>query len=559
MKNYKEYIIKGFLFLVLFLPLIFTFLYSSSLREGLFIKISYVFIYVILLLIPASFLKSKAYFIVTGILWLLFLPIEVSHLRTFNISANSGFISAVLQTDLTELSELLVSFKYEAALFVVVVLLYFYFLFRIKNDYLIKSKLRYLILPFFLISNIFLFFLMYAQQSSINDRSLKVSVALTNTFKKYRKIYPVNLFVAYKEYKDRMERIYSIDEKVEDFSFDSFSDADKEEKEIYVLIIGESARSSSFSLNGYGRHTNPNLDSISNIVSYKNAYSTATLTEKAMPLLLSRATPLSIDISYREKTLPELFKESGFFVSWIGNQSFNNPYIVRLADNSDYKYLSTVDFDSFNRYDGLMLPILDNVLNLNSKKTFIVIHTLGSHFRYNYRYPEEFEKFKPGIPDNFSYGEIGIDKKDMFINSYDNTILYTDFVVSEIIKSVEKRNCVSAVVYVSDHGENLYDCDKELFLHGSEVATEFELHIPLIMWFSDRYIEEYKDIYSNILEHRDSVVSTNNIFYTVSEIAHLKYRLFQPEMSISSSSFKEGENLSYIGADDKIYVNEFVK
>lgn len=557
MGKYKEYLIKGFLFFILLLPLIFTFIYSSSLQEGTFVKVSYVFIYVILLLLPAAFLKSRAYFLVTGFLWLSFLPIEISHLRVFNISANSGFISAALQTDFNELSELVVSFKYEVLLFLIVAVLYFYFLFKIKNDYLIKSKLRFFIFPIFILANIVLFVLMYVKSSSINDKDLRVSVAFTNTLTKYRKIYPVNIFVAYNEYYNRMKNIRLIDEEVKDFKFNSSALYDKDEKEIYVLIIGEAARSSNFSLNGYDRATTPNLEAMSNVISFKKAYSSATLTEKALPLLLSRATPLNMDIAFREKTLPELFQESGFWVSWIGNQSFNNPYIVRLAEKSDYSYLSTVDFDSSDRYDGLLLPIFDDVLNKDNNKTFVVIHTLGSHFRYNYRYPENFGKFSPGIPDNFSYGDIGMDKKEQFINSYDNTILYTDYVISEIIRSVKKQNCVSAVVYISDHGENLYDGDSDKFLHGSEIASREELHVPLIIWFSDKYIEGNKKIYSNILKNCGSVVSTDNIFYTVSEIGHLKYSLFQPDMSIASDMFSEDSVLRYVGANDKVYINEY--
>ncbi|WP_455587375.1 phosphoethanolamine transferase [Bacteroides sp.] len=551
MQTVKEQGRIGLLFLILFLPCLFALFTSSNLQEGISVKIGYLFFYTLILVLPLAVLKSRTYFLFEGI-FVLLAPLEITHLRLLGMPVTMTFITSVMQTDFRESLEALSSFKYEMIAALLIWIIYFTQLFKIKNVYLSNKKIRITLIPAFLLLNILLYAYMF-KLTSVNDNfSRRIATAYYNTTKKYTKIYPVNFIFAYIDYSKDKQTIRNMDKRVENFSFHANSLSPRNEKEIYILIIGEAARSDHFSLNGYPRETMPNLKQIKNIVSFNNTYSTANYTVKAIPLLISRATPETFQRAYQEKTLPEMFKECGFFSAWIANQSFNDPYIVRIARNLDYSHFELTDFDSQNNYDEKLLPELDKLLAENKPKTFIVIHTLGSHFRYNYRYPKEFEKFCPGIPKSFSYGELSLEKKEQLINSYDNSIVYTDYILSEIIKKVQKQQCISAVTYISDHAENLYDDAAGKAMHGSSDPNRYEIHIPFITWLSDEYTKQYPDVYKILNQHRRSAISTNNLFYTMADIGNISYSDEHPEYSVASLEFKEDSVRSVLKPDDTI-------
>lgn len=550
-KIWKEQGRTGLLFLILFCPCLFTLFTATNLQEGLGVKIGYLTFYIIILIFPLTFLKSRTYFLFEGI-FVLLAPLEIIHLKLLGMPVTMTFIASVAQTDLKECLEVLSSFKFEIVITFLIWIIYFTQTFKIRNTYLGGKYFRIASISGFVLLNIMLFAYMFKLTASNDSFSLRISAAYTNTIKKYTKIFPVNFILAYTDYlKDRLE-ITKMNKQLQNFSFHAKSLSPLDEKEIYVLIIGESARSDHFSLNGYPRETAPNLSNISNLISLRNVYSTANYTVKAIPLLISRATPESFQVAFQEKTLPEAFEECGFFTAWIANQSFNDPYVTRLAQNLDYNHFELVDFDSQNNYDEKLLPELDKVLATNKTKLFIVIHTLGSHFRYNYRHPASFTKFQPAIQENFSYNEIGKDKKELFINSYDNSILYTDYILSEIIKRVQKQQCVSAVTYISDHAENLYDDSLEKRMHGSSQPTKYEVHVPFIIWLSDTYNKRHPQVYEILNRHRSSPISSNNLFHTIIDIGNITYPNQNSQYSIASLFFKEDSIRSALKPDGTI-------
>lgn len=550
-KIWKEQGRTGLLFLILFCPCLFTLFTATNLQEGLGVKIGYLTFYIIILIFPLTFLKSRTYFLFEGI-FVLLAPLEIIHLKLLGMPVTMTFIASVAQTDLKECLEVLSSFKFEIVITFLIWIIYFTQTFKIRNTYLGGKYFRIASISGFVLLNIMLFAYMFKLTASNDSFSLRISAAYTNTIKKYTKIFPVNFILAYTDYlKDRLE-ITKMNKQLQNFSFHAKSLSPLDEKEIYVLIIGESARSDHFSLNGYPRKTTPNLSNISNLISLRNVYSTANYTVKAIPLLISRATPESFQVAFQEKTLPEAFEECGFFTAWIANQSFNDPYVTRLAQNLDYNHFELVDFDSQNNYDEKLLPELDKVLAANKTKLFIVIHTLGSHFRYNYRHPASFTKFQPAIQENFSYNEIGKDKKELFINSYDNSMLYTDYILSEIIKKVQKQQCVSAVTYISDHAENLYDDSSEKRMHGSSQPTKYEVHVPFIIWLSDTYNKRHPQVYEILNRHRSSPISSNNLFHTIIDIGNITYPNQNSQYSIASLFFKEDSIRSVLKPDGTI-------
>ena len=218
----------------------------------------------------------------------------------------------------------------------------------------------------------------------------------------------------------------------------------------------------------YKRKTSPNLDSISSIYAFKNVKSTANLTSLSIPFILTRATPKNPSLKFSEPAVINNFKEAGFKTYWISNQSAGVGSVFGFYSSLADVYKNTsVTLDSAN-YDETLFPFLKDVLSdKTSNKKFIVIHTLGSHFRYNYRYPKKFNKFKPAMSKGLSIkNSSDISKKEELVNSYDNSILYTDYVISSFINQLKKQNAISYLYYISDHGESLGESEEHMRTQG---------------------------------------------------------------------------------------------
>ena len=147
---------------------------------------------------------------------------------------------------------------------------------------------------------------------------------------------------------------------------------------------------------------------------------------------------------------------------------------------------------------------------------------MGSHFRYEYRYPAEFEQFTPVMGKSFSYLGISEENKSEFINAYDNTILYLDYFLNELIEYVDGLNRSAVIVYMSDHGESFWDDDKKLSLHGSYEISKYEFHVPMLVWYSDEYQLNNSQKVENIKQNKAKTISSDAIFYSMLDIAGIK-------------------------------------
>ena len=340
--------------------------------------------------------------------------------------------------------------------------------------------------------------------------------------------------------KKGIKKINNYKKTIQDFRYDAKKRDSIDTNETYILVIGETARSMSFNLNGYSRNTNPILSKTSNIISYKDAKSAANLTANSLPFILTRATPKNLTPKYNEPAVLNAFKEAGFKTYWITNQDTGlNSVFAFYSRIADYYKNIALSIDVAN-YDGDLLPELDKILNDKTvKKKFIVIHTIGSHFRYNYRYPDNFEVFKPTLDKKLSITGNNITLKNEIVNSYDNSIVYTDYFLSEVVKRLKNKNPISYMYYVSDHGENLYDDKNELLMHGYMKPTKYVVNIPLIVWCSDGYIEEYPLKINYLKNNKNSKISSNYTFQTLLDMANITYKNEDLTRSFSNEKFNK--------------------
>ena len=527
------------LFVILLLPNLFVSFLSSDLSGSLVKKLAYLSFSLIILLVPALFLKLRWYFLFESI-FMLIAPFEIGYVSLYKTTSTDGYISSLIHTNMGEASEVLLTIKGLLLLLLFIWSVYYFIVFgKIKNNYLFTKKISITVGAVFILFNILLFGSMFFIEYRRARTEIRMDAVVDNYMNKYRKTYPCNILSIVNRIQKSNRIARAMQKNTASFSFRAKQSTHPADREIYIVIIGESARYENFSINGYARETSPLLEKKSGLLSFHNVYAASNATEYALPLLLSRATPLNYEDAYKETTFVDAFKECGFYTAWIANQASYYPYIKRIAGIVDRAYFSFNDFDAPANYDGLLLAHIDSVLDKNERKTFIVVHTLGSHFRYNFRYPKEFEKYTPALEGADNYTIVAEKNKALLINSYDNTIYYTDYVLSEIINRVEERNGVSAVLYVSDHAENLYDDGGSLVLHGNKYPSAKELHVPLFVWTSTKYKSFHENKQTSLEANTGKKISVSNVFHSILDMADISYPGETPEKSFASGAFIE--------------------
>lgn len=251
-----------------------------------------------------------------------------------------------------------------------------------------------------------------------------------------------------------------------------------------ILIVGESARRDNFSLYGYNRETTPYSDKRKNdLLIFENAYSPAPITIFSVPMLLSASTPENNDPKLIVDNLINIANASGYKTYWLSTQpklGKNNTSITAISNNATHQY-----WLPHNRKDMELLPIFESVIDESNEKKLIVVHINGSHPNFCRRFDENFNHFVGSV-----------EKKDC----YDNSILYTDYIINKIIDKMEHKQTTSALVYTSDHGLVRTKDDSNYFVHGGDNLDVDAYKVPMFLWFSrdvaDRRTGFYNEVYS---------------------------------------------------------------
>ena len=306
------------------------------------------------------------------------------------------------------------------------------------------------------------------------------------------------------------------------FRFGAFSNAAKDEEQTIVMVIGESGRYDRWSLNGYERQTTPLLQAEPNVVSLTDIVTPISATRLSVPVIVSRKpATASLQAEFNEKSFISAFKEAGFKTYWLSNQmsfgQFDTPVSVYANEADVTAFLNVGSMSRGSDFDQVLLKPLHNAVNDSAKKKLIVLHVLGSHWNYSHRYPPAFDRWQPSLLgiDKPAYTDLKI--KQQLNNSYDNSILYTDWFLSEVVHELKSVNAITTMMYVADHGQTLYDGTCQFAFHGHN--TQFEFHIPAVVWYSDRYLASYPDKVAQLLRNRRAKLSTENIFDSLLDMA----------------------------------------
>lgn len=285
-----------------------------------------------------------------------------------------------------------------------------------------------------------------------------------------------------------------------------------EEDLTVVLVIGESLRPDHLGLNGYKRNTTPLLMH-EDIISFPSVYTEQTYTNRSIPHLLTRADSTDYERAYTEKSVVSFFKTCGFYTAWLANQESADTYAYFMNECDTLQY-ANMDKSSyvFDRWvDSDLYPYFDRAMQVENKKKMLILHTIGSHWWYNSHFTDEYAHFQPLVKSRV----ISSNTDEEMVNSYDNTILYTDYFVKGLIDRLRDRNAI--LIYQSDHGEGLGE--DGVWLHAAE--SPYTHSAACFVWMSaaykEKYPAKYKQAHSNTLKR----FRTDYLWHTLLDAAEI--------------------------------------
>ena len=504
----KDYYLFIFLFILIFLPNTIFFSYTNMLEFRLFAN------NLVLILLVLSLWNWNVISKAIAILFLLVFTVNNGltfmsfflYKESFNVTLAYNFMA----TNRGEALEALMTFKTVALGMLVYFGLLFFCINRVakkktKAKYLIPAAIVLLIYPIGVKS-----YKLYAADKDLIGKSVgsrAIYNILGNTpIYNYAEFYEANRFV------NELAEV-----KKEKMQYPDFSLADHDIETI-VVVVGESARKDVLSLYGCEQNTTPLLEKrLANLFIYEQAVAASPFTNTALTFMLSKLIPVDKN-EFQIKNLNDNIVALGnatqkWETYWLSNHRemgvYENLYSIITKDAKHQKYVGLE-----GGYDQEILPFLDEVLQDDKLHRLIFVHLQGSHMVVSERYPQEFEVFT-------------FDQRKL-VNAYFNSVLYTDYILDQIIQRVENQK--SVVLYVSDHGQMFR---KEKYIHG---YTKKGLDVPFVIWHSNLVDDQFKKV------GRDQMpISTTNVYSIVSDlmgVQGLERKDLNTSLKVLSPSFE---------------------
>ena len=455
---------------------------------------------IVLMLVTNSFVFYLICFIsrfvgkIILIIFFIINAIAVYFINTYGVIIDESMIGNVLNTN----------FEESSSFFSIGLLIYILILGIIPSIYIIKVKIINVSLKRFLITTsltlLFILTLVFANASNWLwiDKNSKTLGGLAMPWS-----YSVNICLFYfHKHKENEKEILLPNATIKD-----------NKKSVVVLVIGESARSQNFSLYGYTKNTNPLLSKTNNLFHF-DATASATYTTEAVKCILEHK-----DTDELYEILPNYLYRNNIEVIWRTTNWGEPPIHIKYFQDRDFLQ-SNCKGEGCN-YDEVLLTGLNELILASEKnKILIILHASTSHGpTYSKKYPPQFEIFKPVC----NSVELGNCSQTELINAYDNTIIYTDYILYKIIENLKQlKEYNSALIFVSDHGESLGE--KNLYMHGIplSIAPKEQYEIPFIVWLSD----SSKQLKPN------KILSQNHVFHSVLNFLSIQSPIYDEQMNI---------------------------
>lgn len=295
---------------------------------------------------------------------------------------------------------------------------------------------------------------------------------------------------------------------------------------LMVLVVGETARAESFSLNGYARNTNPELSKQAQLINFSQVSSCGTATAVSVPCMFSGMPRKQYDerlASHREGLL-DVAQRAGYKVTWMSNNSGCKGVCDRVEQYQIPEEIKQKWCAENECKDGILVDALTDYIGKIPKDDqtprLVVLHQLGSHGpAYYKRAPDEFRHFKPFCDTNAIQGC----SSEQLVNVYDNSIVYTDHILNQVIEVLKKQSHYrTGFWYLSDHGESTGE--RGMYLHGAPyaIAPSQQTHVPMMMWFSDQWAANAADQVACLSRQKSTELSQDNLFPSLLSLLDVK-------------------------------------
>lgn len=481
---------------------LFIFVYEKI--QNTWLTLAFIVMYFLLIHTIFSLLFIKFLTKFFSIFFILSSLISIYFIYYYGVLIDSDMILNAMQTDVKEVKELL-------------------------NWRLILLILGFLILIAFIVK------LKIVNSNKFSTRIISISLTLIlflGLFLPLTKTY-IPFFRNYNEirmYNTPFYQIYSLwryyskyvkaKEKFKTIENDAYIE-DNTSKKLLILVVGETARAANYSLGDYTTNDTNAYTKKENVIFFNNVSSCGTATAISLPCMFSVSKRTNFSNSEFQENALDILQKLGINTIWIDN---NSGGCKGVCDRIKQTELHSYTYD-----EDLLNPLKEKLENLKNQN-IIVLHLQGSHGpTYYKRYPKEFKKFLPTCDTNT------LDKcsQEALINTYDNTLLYTDFILSKIIILLkEKSDFQSSLIYISDHGESLGE--NGLYLHGMPYAfaPKYQTHIPLIFWSNDSNLIKLAQQYKNLK------LSQDNLFSSLLGYFNVKSNVYQSNYDLFNNSLK---------------------
>jgi heptose-I-phosphate ethanolaminephosphotransferase len=375
--------------------------------------------------------------------------------------------------------------------------------------------------------------------------SIIVIVSIVGVDRVSRSVYFVNFYKTFIRYKLRTgyEKKTIKERQGEDYKVAVIRQDTS--PQVIVVVVGESLGKHHMSLYGYRRDTNPLLFAYGDsMVVYQDVVAPQVHTIPVMRSILSMSDKSYPEYFTQKPSVYELFNRAGYDTYLISNQEFSEECY------SSFDILLTLAKKKYKlahckQHDDIILPVIDTILKDTGRNKLILVHLIGNHMAYEFRYPKEYIIFnnkKDGLVADAPFRD---EKAKKTIDKYDNSVLYNDFIVNSIVQSLKEIPRQDAImVYFSDHGEELYDY-REFAGHAYEKVSPAMCEIPFMIWMSP----SYRKFRSDLVFDKNRAYSTEDFIYSVSDLAGISYPDYDDSRSIFSVNFRP--RTRYVG--DKEY------
>ena len=374
---------------------------------------------------------------------------------------------------------------------------------------------------------------------------------------------PWQLVTSYLAYRSQLSNMEDILNHLQTLpEFENLTDANGNTPRTLVLVIGESTTRNRMGIYGYERDTTPLIEQFKKdnpgFVVFNDVVSSRPYTIEILQQALTLADEQHPDLYLTKPSLIHLMKQAGYKTFWITNQQTmtkRNTMLTMFSQQADEQYYMNNDRNQNSRqYDTSVFVPFRNVLNDPAEKKFIVIHLLGTHIKYELRYPEdeEYQRFNDRSGLTFDLD----DDKLAVYNSYDNAVAFNDFVTSKLFNLFKENDPNGFMLYFSDHGEDVYQTAPHEVLGRNEKApTRVMYTVPFMLWQSPKWLANHPNDFQSYVNRK---FSTQDLIHTWSDLAGLSFNDYQPQRSIVNKNFVQA--IRWIGdPHDKKGLKDFDK